>query len=205
MKAPSRSYHDDETSAADAKEALRQGREPPLAQHLGDMAEGLKILAEMFDPTDDLKPAIQIQQASASSAKTSKANRKSGPEPTEDWEGNLRQFKLAVASGNAAAIGSYVRDASDVLHRLATTLDPTAGSKGWRLTFVRRGRGKPSDPIKQLLDNSQIARELAFETKRVGKQEAAIQALADNKKGSRAKLFRAKANARPKNKSHKKR
>ena len=99
MKAPRTPTSEFEVSASDAKEALRNGEEQPIAAYLGALAEGLKLIADAFDPSSNQVPAQHIGSASQ------KTGERPSVEKDEDWDGTLSQFEDAVNLGSRPLIG----------------------------------------------------------------------------------------------------
>ena len=139
MQAPS---HPEEADVFKAKEALRHGDVRPVGQYVGDLAEVLNRLADLFDPTDTKKgPPWQVQLVPRSRQHVRVRDKTARPREDEEWVGSLVQIRQAIDNGNVEAIGSYFRDAADCLRRLAAALNPPHDSKGWQLGFARTKAG----------------------------------------------------------------
>jgi hypothetical protein len=92
--------------------------------------------------------------------------------------------------GAGADITSFLMHHAGVLDRLAAALKPV-DPKQWHLVFVRKSRGRRSDPVRDMFKDSAALLNLRVETRRArGKQDSAIKALEG--RISRAELFRAK-------------
>lgn len=182
----------EEADTFNAKEALvlGSGHEPTIGQYVQDVAEVLNRAANLLDPKHNQTQTVQLQFVvrgpRASTAKKSPASRKE-----EEWDGSLLQAKEAIKNRHAKALGWYLRDAAGVLGNLGARLAPPADFRGWRLEFVRKGRGRRSEPGKHW-DDAAIAQDLSLETLTTGKQEAAVAEVVAKRKTSRATIMRAK-------------
>jgi len=184
----------EEADPFNAKDAFRQGEghEPVLGQYTRDLAETLTLIADLLDPKGRPKQGLRLKFVGQDDRPLSVKNKRASRANDEDWEGSLRQLQEAIERRSAAALGWYLRDGAEVLSILGARLDPPAKYKGWQLAFVRKGRGRRSDPAK-LREESAIAHDLMTRTWSTGKQEAAIAEVADKRKIIRSKIFRAKA------------
>jgi hypothetical protein len=184
----------EEASPFNAKDAFRQGEghEPILGQYTRDLAEALTLIANLLDPKGRPKRGLRLKFVDQDDRSLSAKKKRASRAIDEDWEGNFLQLQEAIERRSAIAIGWYLRDGAEVLSLLGARLDPPAKHKGWQLAFVRKGRGRRSDPAK-LREESAIAHDLMTRTWSTGKQEAAIAEVADKRKISRSKIFRAKA------------
>lgn len=181
-----------EATPFDAKEAIRDGEEAPIAEYMRALAEAIDLVASEFGPS--------AKASRSKASRPSNAKRTLTISPSEaEWDASLDQFLGAWRHGSKGSIANYLHEASDVLRQVATTLDPPSESRGWRLTFCRRGRGRRTDKLEQDWKRSGLKMKLMAETRKAGKQESAIAAL--KKEASRATIFRAKQG---KKKSHKK-
>ena len=190
-----------EIDAFDAKEALRAGHEQPLATYLHEAAAILNQLSDLADQIDTgAAPRLKLVPADEQlDSETTLTN----PERDEDWEGDPVQVRTAIERGNAQAVGWYLHDLGQVLHLLSAALVPTADHRGWRLEFIRKHRGRRSDPAKRW-SNSRIEMELRFGALSGVKQESTIADL-ENKYGvSRATIMRIAQRKIGNRKSHKK-
>ena len=205
---PATTSHPEEACASTATDGLQQGDEPPVGHYTRALHEALKRLANQFAPLGEGE-APQWQFLSRRPRKQrSPAKKQARPvEATEEWEGTLNQIFDAIESGKVTTIGLYLREAAGVLSRLAESLDPPQDSKGWRLEFVRKGRGRRRDnSVSSMFEESRRARELWEETRKAsGQQESAIAALKGKTGRSRSSLFRAKQKTKRGTESHKKR
>jgi hypothetical protein len=187
-----------EANPFEAKEALNNGDEGPLAYYLADLAKGLCLLAETTN---------------SKGAKAAAKGKKSGTlEQVEDWDGSLDQFKVALSINQKELIASYLREASKILAQLSRNLDPDIRTKDWMLAFKRAKAGKPADTKKKkLFKESDIYSALKRNLKMYDKVEAAIAATKSEEGVTRAEVFRVKKKyddrikkAGKKAKSHKK-
>ena len=74
----------------------------------------------------------------------------SSAQESDEWVGSCAQIEAAIAVGPAKPLGWYFRDLGDFLRCLAPALAAPEGATGWRLKFVREGRGRRSDPVQQV-------------------------------------------------------
>jgi hypothetical protein len=116
------------------------------------------------------------------------------------------QVEEAIEQENEELLESFDRHAAFLEH-LAAALDGAPGSWGWRLKFVRKRRGRPSDLAKVFRD-FRVARNLASATQHSGKgggpgkQESAIADLREECGISRSTVMRAKARRKGSRESH---
>jgi hypothetical protein len=187
------------------KEALNQGsgHEPVVGEYARDLAEVLKLLAGHLDPHDKRKQGLQLRFVDPEGKPVCAKRKRTSPHEDEEWEGNFRQVQAAIAGANAKALAWYLLEAAEILSATGARLDPPEKHNDWQLAFVRKGRGRRSDPEK-FLNDSGVARKLMMKTIEAGKQEAAIAELEDERKISRATIFRTKKGPSTK-KSQKKR
>lgn len=191
----------EEADPFNAMDALRAGEALPLGYFVRDLAQAVGILADLLDPPNGATPRLQFVPPGP---RTAVEKRAPDPEIEAEWESTLAQLEEAIQLGSAAPVGCYLRDVRDVLGLLATALDPPASSRGWRLEFGRKGRGRRPDP-KKFRRDSAIATEVLFATRATGKQEAEIAELQAKRGISRATFFRAKKKNNKIRTSHKKR
>ena len=196
----------EEPAAFNAKDALGlgSGQELAIGQYVQDVAEVLNRVADLLDPKPNQNQTVQLQFVvrgrRGAPAKKTPASRKE-----DEWDGSLRQAEEAIKNRRAKALGGYLRDAAGGLGELGAVLAPPAEFKGWRLEFVRKGRGRRPDPGKHWED-ADITQDLCIQTIIAGKQEAAIVEVAHDRKISRATVMRAKKTfSKPSKKSQKKR
>ncbi len=168
-----------ERSPADALEAFRQGQgwEAPLGGYFEELAEGLTMLAELFNGGDD---------------HNQEADKTMPDEFAEDWEGDLEQLRVAIKSRSKELIGWYLRDAAEVLRHSARALNPDEDSRHWRLKFCRRGKGRRSDPLGKMMMKTNIQVDLLDARRRGIKQESVIAELKNRRGVSRSTIFRRK-------------
>ena len=204
---PVTTSYPDEASASTATEALRQGNERPVGHYTRALREALKRLAYQFAPFDEGEAQWQFLGHRPRKQRSPGTKQSRPVEATEEWEGTLDQICEAIENGKARSIGLYLREAAGVLSHLAESLDPPQDSKGWRLEFVRKGRGRRrDDSVSSMFEESRRARELWEETRKAGgQQESAIAALKGKTGRSRSSLFRAKQKTKRGTESHKKR
>ena len=189
----------EEADPFNAMEALRAGEELPLAYFVRDLTEAVVILAELFDP----RTGAGRQRQFVPRPPHARVPKKVSVTAIEEWESTLPQVKDAIQLRSSAPIGWYLRDVGNVLGLLEIALDPPAGARGWRLKFVRKGRGRRPDP-KRFRRDSAIATEVLFATLASGKQEAEIAEVQAKHGISRSTFFRAKKKNNKARKSHKK-
>jgi hypothetical protein len=166
-----------ERSPADALEAFRQGQgwEAPLGRYFEDLAEGLTMLAELFNGGDD---------------HNQEADKTMSDEFAEEWEGDLEQLRVAIKSRSKESIGWYLRDAAEILRHSAQALHPGKYSRQWHLRFYREGGGRRSDPWKKQSMETEIRMELVGARQRGIKQESVIAELQKKYGVSRPTIFR---------------
>ena len=200
MKKTSKPTSSPPANVFDAKQALRNGEEHPVGWYLEDAGEILSIISDCLDPPNGNQIARSLQFG----AEPSDVARDLAKMPQDDlgeWVGSPAQIKAAIASGSPEPLGWYARELGDFLGRLASAFNPPEQSRGWRLKFVRKGRGKRSDPMEQMFRDSDSAAMLRMATRKAGKQEAAIAELKGRPGASRANLFKRKHRARMRSES----
>jgi hypothetical protein len=165
-----------EANPFEAKEALNDGNEGPLAHYLSDLAEGLTLLAETTN-SGGAKAAVKKKKTESL-------------EQEEDWDGSLDQFEVALSINQKELIASYLREASKILAQLSRNLDPDIKKKDWMLAFKRTKAGKHADPKKKLFKESDIYSALKRNLKMYDKVEAAIAATESEQGVSRAEVIR---------------
>jgi hypothetical protein len=183
----------------DAKQALRNGEEHPVGCYLEDAAEIVTITSDCLHPPNSNQIARRLRFGTGPGGVVGNSA-KMPQDDLGEWIGSLAQVKAAIAAGSPEPLGYYLRELGEFLSRLATAFNPPEHSKDWRLEFVRKGRGRRSDPIEQMLQDSDSDLMLRMVT-RDGKQEAAIADLKGRPGASRANLFRRKRRARMRNES----
>jgi hypothetical protein len=189
-----------EANPIEAKEALRNGEEGPLAAYLAGLAEGLSLLAESIHQSEDDQRLLEDEQT----PKSGEASEAPLPiELEEEWDASLHQFAKVLREGNDELIALYLREASIVLAGVSRGLQPASGARGWKLEFKRTAKGRPVAQMQKMLKDSAIRTALFMKTLKLKKQEAAIADIKEEKSVSRATQFRAKRAAK-KAKSHKK-
>ena len=57
----------------------------------------------------------------------------------EEWEGTPDEISDAIQDGDTQLIGTYLRDAADVLGLVGDALDPHDRRKRWQLEFFLKG------------------------------------------------------------------
>ena len=151
----------EEVCAPDAKLAITTQETQPIGEYIRQLGIVLRCVSDAFDAAHQDHDQEETKQGTSH-------------ELDEDWEGNLDQISHALKSKNSALIGAYLRDAGDVLSRLAPLLDPSK-EKGWHLKFARKCRGRPTDNTSRIINNSNRRLKLLLATREYGKQEAAIE------------------------------
>jgi hypothetical protein len=194
----------EEADPFNAKDAFRQGEghEPVLGQYTRDLAEALTLIADLLDPSGRSKRRVRLEFVGQNRRPLAVKKKRAGLANDEDWEGSLPQLQEAIERRIATAIGWYLHDGAEVLRILAARLDPPAKYKGWQLAFVRKGRGRRTDPSK-LRKESTIAHDVMTRTWSTGKQEAAVLEVEVARKISRSTVFRAKKSRSTSKKSSK--
>ena len=177
----------EESDPFNAKRALLEGDECGVGYFARDHAEALGLLADLFDPPEGTARQLEFVPHGRRHPKPNEAASRG---EDSDWESNLVQVKAAIEAGSLTPIGWYLRDAADVYRQVGDALDPTSGSRGRRLKFVRTGRGRRDDPLKMIAD-SRIRQTVVFAQRRLGKLEAAVAEAAEKLGISRASVFRA--------------
>jgi hypothetical protein len=187
---------DEGADVFDAFEALRNGKERPIGWHFEDASKILSRVADLLDPPNPTENGTCLQFPSSGNVDV-QADKEvtSSAQESDEWVGSCAQIEEAIAKGRAKPLGWYFRDLGDLLSRLAPVFDAPQGATGWRLQFVRKGRGRRSNPVQEMLADSAFALKLRMKTRAAGKQEAAIKDL--EKHGvSRATAFRRKQRAK---------
>jgi hypothetical protein len=179
----------------DAKQALRNGEEHPVGWYFEDAGEILRIISDCLDPPNSSQIARTLQFGTGPSGAAGDSATMSQDDLGE-WIGSPAQVQAVIASGSPEPLGWYVRELGDFLGRLASAFNPPKQSRGWRLKFVRKGRGTRSDPMEQMFRDSHFADMLRMATRKAGKQESAIAELKGRPGTSRANLFKRKRRAR---------
>jgi hypothetical protein len=179
---------------SDAKQALRNGEEHPVGWYLEDAAEILSIISDCLNPPNSTRIVRKLQFGTEPSG-VAGAHSMTSEDDLGEWVGSPAQIKAAIASGSPEPLGWYARELGDLLGSLASAFNPPEQSRGWRLKFVRKGRGKRSDPMEQMFRDSGSAAMLRMATRKAGKQEAAIAELKGRPGTSRANLFKRKRRA----------
>jgi hypothetical protein len=139
---PVTTSHPEEACASTATEGLQQGNEPRVGYYARDLGQVLNLLADQFAPLGKGKAEWQLLGHRPRKQRSPRTKQSSPVEVPEEWEGTLDQVFEAIANGKLTILGLYLREAAGVLSRLADSLDPSRNSKGWRLEFVRKGRGR---------------------------------------------------------------
>ena len=182
----------------EAKQALRNGEEHPVGWYLEDASEILSMISDCLDPPNSNRIARNLQFSVELSSVASHPSEL----PEDDlgeWVGSPGQVKAAIATGSPKPLGWCLRDLGDFLSRLAPAFNPPEHSRDWHLKFHRKGRGRRSDPMEQLLRDSDSTLMLRMATREAGKQEAAIADLKGRPGASRANLFKRKRRAQRQN------
>ena len=182
-----------------AKQALRNGEEHPVGWYLEDAAENLSSISDCLDPLDSNQITRNLQFGTEPGGVTGDPA-KMPEDELDEWVGSPAQVKAAIAAGSPEPLGRYLRELGDFLSRLASAFNPPEHGRDWQLNFVRKGRGKRSDPT-QMLRDSDSTLMLRMATHKAGKQESAIADLKGRPGASRANLFKRKRRARMRNES----
>ena len=165
-----------------------------------DVGAVLRLLADRLDPPEGSdggrpKPSSLADQTGQTQT--------FGDE--EDWESNTDVVKQCILAGDKVLVAWFLRDLSDLVRDLGSAIGPHGNIEELELRFVRRRRGKPRDPaMQQMLKESKesgMRTEVISETRRLGKQEAAVHAMMTKTGKSRASIFRVLAKGKQ---SHKK-
>jgi hypothetical protein len=193
----------EEADPSNAKLALQEGDECGVGYFARDHAEALSLLADLFDPPEGTARQLEFVPRGR---RRPKPNEASSCDEDSDWEGNLDQVKAAIETGSLTLIGSYLRDAADVYGRVGDALDPPPNSRGWRLEFVRKGRGRRTDPARRMMTHIAISADVARISLKGAKRKKQVIGQVQDKRGiSRSTIYRAKKWASGSKKSQKKR
>jgi hypothetical protein len=187
---------DEGADVFDALEAVRNGAVRPIGWYLEDASKNVSRVAYLLDPADSTGngPRLQFPSSGNVNVQPVKAVASSAQE-SDEWVGSCAQIETAIARGRAELLGWYFRDLGDFLSCLALAFNAPVGGTDWRLQFVRKGRGRRSNPVQQMLAGSAFGLRLRMETRAAGKQEAAIKYFEQNGV-SRATTFRRKRRAK---------
>jgi hypothetical protein len=187
---------DEGADVFDALEALRNGTERPIGWYLEDASKIVSRVADLLDPQNSTESGTFLQFASSGNVHVQPAKEvTSSPQESDEWVGSCAQIDEAIAARTVKPLGWYFRGLGDVLRCLAPAFAPPKGSRDLRLQFVRKGRGRLSNPVQQMLADSDFAFKLRMKTRAAGKQEAAIKDFEQNGV-SRATTFRKKRRAK---------
>ena len=174
----------------EAKEALYNGDEGPLAGYLAGLAEGLSLLAKSIRQSERNERPIEEKQTPNGDApkKASLPNQ----HEEEEWDASLDQFERVLKEGDDELIASYLREASDIISEVSRVLRPDKGVRDWKLEFKHARKGRSVDRREQARKRRKILMDVRFKTHKFGKQGAAIADFDGEKGMSRATIFRAK-------------
>jgi hypothetical protein len=187
---------DEGADVFDALEALRNGTERPIGWYLEDASKIVSRVADLLDPPNSTENGACLQFPSFGNVDVQADKEVTGSaQESDEWVGSCAQIEAAIAGGRAKPVGWYFRDLGDFLRYLAPAFDPPKGATDWQLQFVRKGRGRRSNPVQQMLADSAFAFKLRMKTRAAGKQEAAIKDFEQNGV-SRATTFRKKRRAK---------
>jgi hypothetical protein len=183
---------------------LQTRKEPPVANYLRDRAKVQRLLAKLCRRVGAKPARLQIvpQKRRVPVAKDKGI-------PVQEWEGSYLQVVEAIEEGSVELLALFFDYNALFDASLADAFDAAPGSWDWRLMFVRKRRGRPSDRFARTLIDSHIKRELMSATLHSGKggspgkQESAINDLKASRGISRATIMRAKSRSKGKRKSHK--
>lgn len=183
-KIPSDCEPHDEPTPFTAKEALRLGQAGPLSSFLEDTAQAQKLLADLIERL--------------ASSKTLATQSNAQDEFDEDWEASSSQFRAAIDGNAFELIVLKLRDDAEILEQISTALQPPENYKGQALIFKRASRGRPVDPFQKSQLKTKRKMTLRLKTRKLGKEDAALQEIKDEGGPSRATMYRAKSKARKK-------
>jgi hypothetical protein len=187
---------DEGADVFDALEALRNGAMRPFRWYLEDASKILSRVADLLDPPNSTENGTRLHFPSSGNVDVQPDKGvTSSAQGSDEWVGSCAEIEAAIAGRRAKPLGWYFRDLGDLLSRLGSALSPPEHSKDWRLQFVRKGRGRRSDPVQQMLADADFALKLRMKTRAAGKQEAAIKDFEQNGV-SRATAFRRKQRAK---------
>src|SRR3974390_3937673 len=91
----------------EAKQALRNGEEHPVAWYLEDATEILSIISDCLDPPNSKQIARNLKFTAEPSSVASEQSEK----PEDDlgeWVGSPGQVKAAIATGSPKLLGWYL-------------------------------------------------------------------------------------------------
>lgn len=197
-ESPIAPFFPEEANGVTAIEGLRYGNERPVGHYARVLGEILGKIASQFDPDGKGEARWQFQRT-PSKQRGRKTNHANPMEVAEEWEGTFDQISDAVEHGDAKSIGSYLREAADVLRLVGDALDPQHQGKHWQLEFFIKGHAT------RKWTNSKILALVAKETRKAeGQQESAIVQVSKDIGLSRATIFRALRQARSASKSQQK-
>ena len=180
-----------EIVAFDAKEAMREGHEQPIAIYLEAASAIIKLLAALMDDDTTPETSWRLRLVPIGEQPPIAPHNPSERIYEEDWEGDPDQLRKAIARGNSQAVGWYLRDLGEVLKGLARCLSPTTQAQDWRLMFRQARRGRRRDAATEDL-HSLIRLRLWLGKQRGIKQEATITELMHEFRVSRATIMRSK-------------
>ena len=191
----------EEACASTATEGLRNGHERALGQYARALGDVLGSLSIQFSPGDKKQPRWQFQGGPRSPTPRSVGPSRAGPVGAdEEWEGTFDEISDALQHGDAQLIGTYLRDAADVLGLVGDALDPQDRRKRWQLEFFLKGLKS------KRWSSFDIERLVAEETRKAGgQQESAVEQVSNDIGLDRSSIFRHLRKARSTSESHKKR
>jgi len=180
----------------DATEALRNGQTGPIGWYLEDAAEILSRISDCLDPRNANQADRRLEFGAEPMERPANHAKIGVPDDSfYEWVGSLPQVEAAIEKRAPKPLGWYLRELGGFLGHLAPAFNPPNHWRDWQLQFIRKGRGRRYDPMKQMLHDSDTAMMLRLKTRRAGKQEAAIEDLKGRPGASRANLFKRKRRA----------
>jgi hypothetical protein len=190
----------EEACASTAIEGLCNGHERPMGQYARALGDVLRNLSDQFSPGEKNQPLWRFQSPRSPKPRSVKPSPAGPGGADEEWEGTPDEIGDAIQDGDTQLIGTYLRDAADVLGLVGDALDPQDRRKRWQLEFFLKGLKSKRWP------SSTIDALVAEETRKAaGQKESAVAQVSRDTGLSRATIFRRQQKARSSSESHKKR
>ena len=185
---------DEGADVFDALEALGNGTVRPIGWYLEDASKIVSKVADLLDPPNATENGTCLQFPSSGNLDVQADGEVTSlAQEADEWVGSCAQIEQAIAGGREKPLGWYFRGVlGDFLRCLAPAFDAPEGSRDLQLQFVRKGRGRRSNPGSRQYYESEFAFKLRMKTRDAGKQEAAIKDFEQNGV-SRATAFLQKA------------
>jgi len=192
------------SNLVEASKCIADANAEPLGRYLAaDLATILNLLADRFDPPEAPGGAQHSRHEPLSVPDAGSGQIQTSDHETEEWVSDTADVEYCISAGFMVPVAWFLRDLSVLARQLGRAIGPNGDPEGMELRFVRRRRGKPTDPMEKMFRETRI-QNAVLGAPADQKRESVIQEVMGRTGRSRSTIFKTLSKGESgKRKSHK--